>query len=134
MTPWTIARQVPLPMGFSRQQYWSGLPCLPPRDLPDSGIKPAFPALAGVFFTAEPHGKPGVRFSYFVHDNLPQTLAENTTNIFSFGSGGLKSKTAGLQSCQRLQGRMFPDLFQLREALWPLPPSSKPASSFENFF
>ena len=34
-----VARQVPLSMGFSRQEYWSGLPCLPPEDLPDPGIK-----------------------------------------------------------------------------------------------
>ena len=39
MTPWTVAHQVPLSMGFSRQEYWSGLPCHPPGDLPDPGIK-----------------------------------------------------------------------------------------------
>ena len=53
-TPWTVALQVPLFMGFSRQEYWSGLPCPPPGDLPSSGIKLAFllsPALAGGFFT-----------------------------------------------------------------------------------
>ena len=53
-TPWTVANQVPLFMGFSRQEYWSGLPCPPPVDLPDPGIKPTFlmsPALAGRFFT-----------------------------------------------------------------------------------
>ena len=38
-SPWTIARQAPLPMGFSRQEYWSGLSCLPPGDLPDPGIE-----------------------------------------------------------------------------------------------
>ena len=37
---WTVARQAPLSMGFSRQEYWSGLPCPPPGDLPDPGIKP----------------------------------------------------------------------------------------------
>ena len=45
--------QAPLSMGFSRQEYWSGLPCPSPRDLPDPGIKPASlisPALAGVLF------------------------------------------------------------------------------------
>ena len=36
----TVARQAPFSMGFSRQEYWSGLPCLPPGDLPDPGIKP----------------------------------------------------------------------------------------------
>ena len=39
-TPWTIAHQAPLSMGFSRQEYWSGLPCPPPGDLPNPGIKP----------------------------------------------------------------------------------------------
>ena len=41
--PWTVARQAPLSMGFSRLEYWSGLPCPPPGDLPDPGIKPASP-------------------------------------------------------------------------------------------
>ena len=45
MTLWTVARQAPLSMGFSRQEYWSELPCPPPEDLPDPGIKPASPAL-----------------------------------------------------------------------------------------
>ena len=41
---WIVARQAPLSMGFSRQDYWSGLPCPPPGDLPDLGIKPRYPA------------------------------------------------------------------------------------------
>ena len=40
VTPWTVAHQAPLSMDFSRQEYWSGLPCPPPGDLPDPGIKP----------------------------------------------------------------------------------------------
>ena len=56
-TPWTIAYQAPLSMGFSRQEYWSGLPFPSPGDLPDPGIKPASPALACGFFTTEPPGK-----------------------------------------------------------------------------
>ena len=47
----TLAGQAPLPVGFSRQEYWSGLPCPPPGDLPDPGIEPVSPALAGRFFT-----------------------------------------------------------------------------------
>ena len=53
-TPWTAARQAPLSMGFSRQECWNRLPCPPPEDLPDPGIKPVFlmsPELAGRFFT-----------------------------------------------------------------------------------
>ena len=42
-TPWTIAHQAPLSMGFSGPEYWSGLPCPPPGDLPDPGIKPMSP-------------------------------------------------------------------------------------------
>ena len=53
-TPWTAACQAPLSMRFSRQEYWSGLPCPPPGDLPDPGIEtpsPTSAALAGGFFT-----------------------------------------------------------------------------------
>ena len=55
MTLWTIAHQAPLSTGFSRQEYWSGLPCPPPGGLPNPGIEPLFlvsAALAGGFFTA----------------------------------------------------------------------------------
>ena len=54
-TLWTAAHQAPLSMDFSRREYWSGLPCPPPGDLPNPGIEPAslaFPALADRFFTA----------------------------------------------------------------------------------
>ena len=53
-TPWTVAHQVPLSMGFPRQEYWSGLPFPIPGDLPEAGIEPtspAPPALAGRVFT-----------------------------------------------------------------------------------
>ena len=49
VTPWTVARQAPLSLGFSKQEHWSGLPFPSPGDLADPGIKPAFPALAGGF-------------------------------------------------------------------------------------
>ena len=54
VTLWTVAHQAPLSMGFSRQEYWSGLPCPPTGDLPNPGIEPVFlmsPTLAGEFFT-----------------------------------------------------------------------------------
>ena len=57
-TPWTIAHQAPLSMGFSRQEYWSGLPCPPPGDLPDPGIEPMSPALQVDSLPTEPPGKP----------------------------------------------------------------------------
>ena len=57
-TPRTEAHQAPLSMGFSRQEYWSGLPFPSLRNLPNSVIKPMSPALAGGYFTAETPGKP----------------------------------------------------------------------------
>ena len=69
-TPWTVACQAPQDMGFSRQEYWSGLPLPPAGNLPHPGIKLGFPAsstLAGGFFTTEPAGRPYLHeaFSYF---------------------------------------------------------------------
>ena len=55
-TPWTIALQAPLPMEFSRQEYWSGLPFPSPGGFLDSGIKLESLALAGRFFTTVPAG------------------------------------------------------------------------------
>ena len=57
-TPRTVARQVPLSMGFSRQEYWSGLPFPSPGDLPYSGIEPGSPALEADSLPHEPPGKP----------------------------------------------------------------------------
>ena len=57
VTPWTAARHAPLPMEFSRQEYWSELPCLPPGDLPNPGIKPRSPALQADSLLSEPPGK-----------------------------------------------------------------------------
>ena len=56
-TLWTVTHKVPLPMEFSRQEYWSRLPFSSPGDLPDPGIKLTSPALAGGFFTAIPPRK-----------------------------------------------------------------------------
>ena len=57
VTPWTVALQAPLSMGFFRQECWSGLPFPSPGDVPDPGSKPMSPALAGGFFNTEPPGK-----------------------------------------------------------------------------
>ena len=52
-TPWTVARQAPLSMGFSRQEYQSGLPCPSPGDLPHPGTEPRSPALQAVSLPTE---------------------------------------------------------------------------------
>ena len=74
-TLWIVTRQVPLSMGFSRQEYWNELPFSFPGDLSDPGIKPVSsvsPARAGEFFTSEPLGK-----AYVLHRQ--QYVAQNST-------------------------------------------------------
>ena len=61
VTPWTVTHQAPLSMGFSKQEYWSGLPFPSPGNLPDSGVKPTSlrsPALASGSSPLAPPGKP----------------------------------------------------------------------------
>ena len=56
--PWTVPCQAPLSMGFSRQEYWHGLPFPSPGDLPEPGIEPGSPALQAESLQSEPPGKP----------------------------------------------------------------------------
>ena len=56
VTPWTVAHQAPPSMEFCRQEYWSGLPCPSPGDLPDPGIEPRSPALQADALPSEPPG------------------------------------------------------------------------------
>ena len=69
VTPWTVACQAPLSMGFPRQECQSGFPCPPPGDLPQPGIEPGSltsPALADRLFTTEPSGKPYITLHMFI--------------------------------------------------------------------
>ena len=73
LTPWTVARQPPLSMGFLRQEYWSRLPFATPRDLPQLGIMPSSlisPTLSGRFFTTV---KPGQEYR---HKNPQQNFSQ----------------------------------------------------------
>ena len=58
MTPWIVAYQAPLSMGFSRQEYWSGLLFPSPGDLPDLGIEPGPPIVQADALPSEPPGSP----------------------------------------------------------------------------
>ena len=60
-TPWTVAYRAPPPMGFSRQECWSGLPFPSPGDLPDPGVEPGSPALQADALPSEPPGKPIIK-------------------------------------------------------------------------
>ena len=72
VTPWTVAHLAPLSMEFSRQEYWSGLPCSPPGDLPNPVIKPRFPALLADSLLAELPGKlvQYILVVCFIHSSL----------------------------------------------------------------
>ena len=63
-TPWTVAHQALPSMGFSRQEYWSGLPFPSPGDLPDPGIEPRSPTLQADALTSEPPGRDALRSYY----------------------------------------------------------------------
>ena len=65
--PWTVAYQAPPSMGFSRQEYWSGLPFPSPGNLPNPGIEPRSPALQADTLTSEPPGKP---YSFRIQTNF----------------------------------------------------------------
>ena len=88
---WTIAHQFPLSLGFPRQEYWSGLPFLPPGDVPDLGIEPTFPAWQADSFPVEPPGKPQGRC---VLGDLWQGVGGSGCGA---GSTGLASNGAGSQ-------------------------------------
>ena len=62
VTPWSVAYQAPPSMGFSGQEYWSGLPFSSPGDFPDPGIEPGSPAFQADALTSEPPGKPQSHF------------------------------------------------------------------------
>ena len=66
-TSWSIAHQAPLSVGFSRQEYWSGLPFPSPGDLPNPGIEPRSPALQADALTSEPPGKGLFRWVSYSH-------------------------------------------------------------------
>ena len=93
-TPWTVALQAPLLVGFSRQEYWSGLLFPPPGDLSNPGIKPmssAPPALAGGYFTTEPPGKPNN------HSMVHQTRRDVSNNLFEQTGGTSRiTKNSGI--------------------------------------
>ena len=90
-TLWTVARQALLSMGFPRQKYWGGLPFPSPGDLPNPGIEPTSPALAGGFSTTEPPGKPSGKYS------------SNLTKLTQFKPPGMMSgeQRQGTASRQR---------------------------------
>ena len=75
VAPWTVARQAPLSMGFSRQGCWSGLPFPPPGDLSDPGIRPVAPALQAGSLPLS-HGE-----ALIVNGNDPKTIRKELLKL-----------------------------------------------------
>ena len=84
-TPWIVVYWALLSMGFSRQEYWSGLPYPPPKDLPDPGIKPvsfASPALAGGFFTTSATWEAHIAITFLLIVNILALLLSRPLPTF----------------------------------------------------
>ena len=97
-TLWTVACQAPLSMGFSRQEYWHGLPFPPPGDLPDPRIEPVTPALAGRFLPLSHLGSPRilawVAYPFSRGSSWPRSVyvRPRTSSIFLFTSKFIKER------------------------------------------
>ena len=86
--PWTVANQAPPSMEFSRQEYWSGLPCPSPGDLPNPGIDPGSPALQADTLPSEPPRKPQF-YAYLLNcTGIPMWVSgvESTCHAGDLGS------------------------------------------------
>ena len=102
-------------MGFSRQEYWSGLPFLSPGDLPDPGIEPASPALAGGVFTTEPPGKPRLfSMEQHLHDSSAVYLGSER------GRGGCMTLKPWLHRARELMNSPFHELLSVCLCAWHL--------------
>ena len=117
-TPWTAARQAPLSMGFSRQEYWGGFPSPGVISFSDPRIKPLLsPTLAGGFFTMEPPGKPHVSLHTV---NKPTCKGYQHAGLSHYAAGTLPQLTPGT--------RVMVHLFYaptLSQPLSPLAPACK---------
>ena len=87
---WTVAHQLPPSMGFSSQEYWSGLPFPSPGDLPEPGIEPRSPALRADGLTSEPPRKPILYVGWF-------NCKTQTKHWFCTNSGGTDVEACGLR-------------------------------------
>ena len=99
MTPWTVARQAPLSVEFSRQEYWSGLPFPFPRDLPNPGIEPRSPVSWADFLPSEPPRKPR-SFKFQIQLSLSNLETLVSSSIRQGFPGGTSGKKATCQ-CRR---------------------------------
>ena len=91
-TPWTVAHQAHPPMGFSRQECWSGLPFPSPGDLPDPGMEPRSPALHADTLTSEPPRKPKMAIVSLYQSTVTLNINVSNPLIERHKSGWMNSK------------------------------------------
>ena len=84
MTAQTVAHQAPLSMGILQREYWSGLPCPPLADLPNSGMEPGSPVLQADSLTAELPGKHHDITKYYTNNILYAILSSSKRKMFNF--------------------------------------------------
>ena len=111
--PWTIAHQAPPSMGFSRQEYWSGLPFSSPGYLPNPGIEPRSPAMQADASTSEPPGKPHYAHQFSSVAQLCPTLC-----------GPMNCSTPGLPVYHQLLEFNQTHVHQVSDAIQPSHPRS----------
>ena len=84
-TPWTVAHQAPLPMGFSRAEYWSGLPCPSLGDFPNPEFKPSSPALQADALTSEPPGNQHLLKAFRVKSDREKQILHINASMWNLG-------------------------------------------------
>ena len=138
-TTWTIARQAPLSMGFSRQEYCSGLPVTSPGDLPDSGIKPGSPTLQADSLLSEPPEKiVNLNVSGFVGQMGSVATAQLSVQFSSVAQlcstlcDPMNRSTPGLPVHHHLSEFTQTHVHQVRDAIQPSHPLSSPSPPAPN--
>ena len=122
VTPWTVTHQAPPSVGFSRQEYWSGLPFPSPGDLPDPGIRPRSPALADTL-NSEPPGKPLIYILSSVQSHSCPTLC----NSMNLSTPGLPAHHQLLESTQNHVHRVGDAIQPSHPLLSRSPPAPNPS-------
>ena len=99
-TPWAVARQGPLSMGLSRKEYWNGLSCPSPGDLPNPGIEPRSPSLQADSLPTEPSLKGGAGHG-ILQPNLDKSQNDFLVSAFSMPFTSLSRSFLAVQICVR---------------------------------
>ena len=118
VTPWTVVHQAPLSIGFSRQEYWSGFPCPPPRDLPNPGIDPVSLSLLHWWAGSLPLVPPGnpILVAPILTFKLCDIFTENTPVNFL-----LAQLIWSLPHCHGLQALLASSLCSINSGFLPAP-------------